>query len=207
MKRVFLLLLPAGVLLSLAGVGRADVIFAATINAAQEVPTNSSTATGFATFVLNDAMTALTYSATIFGIDFTGLQTPGTADNLVAMHIHASPTAFPGVNAGVVFGFLNPNNDINPPDRVITPFAVGVGGTVSGKWDLLEGNNTTLAAQLPNILAGNSYINFHTTAFPGGEIRGQIQQTNLPEPTALALALLGGAGVVGMRLIRRRRAG
>jgi len=35
----------------------------------------------------------------------------------------------------------------------MTPFATGVGGTISGKWDAPEGNmTTTLAAQLPNIV-------------------------------------------------------
>ena len=58
---------------------------------------------------------------------------------------------------------------------MVTPFARGVGGTVFSKWDLAEGNNTTLTAQLPNILAGLSYINFHTDRFRGGEIRGQIE--------------------------------
>ena len=58
---------------------------------------------------------------------------------------------------------------------MVTPFARGVGGTIFSKWDRDEGNNTTLTAQLPNILAGLSYINFHTVRLPGGEIRGQIE--------------------------------
>jgi len=60
-----------------------------------------------------------------------------------------------------VFG--SPDNDIAPDNLMVTPFASGVGGTFSSTWDLNEGNaGTTLAAQLPNILAGRSYINFHT---------------------------------------------
>jgi len=65
---------------------------------------------------------------------------------------------------------------------VVTPFANGVGGTIFSKWDRDEGNNTTLTAQLPNILAGLSYINFHTTRLSGGEIRGQIEEN--PQVTA-----------------------
>jgi hypothetical protein len=47
---------------------------------------------------------------------------------------------------------------------------------------MTEGNNTTLTDQLPNILAGQSYINFHTRRLPGGEIRGQIEEN--PQVTA-----------------------
>ena len=100
---------------------------------------------------------------------------------MLAAHIHAAAPR--GTNAGVRFGFFGqPFNDTNPNDVVVTPFASGVGGTIFSKWDRDEGNNTTLTAQLPNILAGQSYINFHTRRLPGGEIRGQIEEN--PQVTA-----------------------
>jgi hypothetical protein len=106
----------------------------------------------------------------------TGSQTAGTADNLIAAHIHAGAAVAPGVNGGVVWGFFGaPFNDNNPNDSVNTPFGAGlVGGTFSGKWDAPEGNGTTLPAQLDNIQNGRAYINFHTTQFSGGEIRGNF---------------------------------
>jgi len=101
-----------------------------------------------------------------------------------------------------VWGFFGaPFNDNSPNDAVVTPFATGVGGTFSGKWDMGEGNNTTLTAQLANILAGRSYINFHTTQFAGGEIRGNIVVA-VPEPETYALMLAGLAVVAG---VARRR--
>ncbi len=113
--------------------------------------------------------------------------------------IHAAPTVTPTTNAPVVWGFFgSPFNDNNPNDQVFTPFATGVGGTISGKWDAPEGTNTTLAAQLPNILSGNSYINFHTVQFGGGEIRGALV---VPEPSTI---LLFGVGTLGLALGRWR---
>ena len=150
-------------------------VFVARLEGAQEVPANASAAKGYAAFFLDSAMTSLSFTVTVTGLDFTGMQTADPGDDLLNAHIHA--TAPRGTNAGVRFGFLGmPFNDTNPNDVVITPFASGVGGTVSSKWDLTEGNNTTLAAQLPNILAGMSYINFHTRRLTGGEIRGQIEE-------------------------------
>src|SRR5205807_7305785 len=54
-----------------------------------------------------------------------------------------------------------------------------------------------LAAQTANILAGNAYINFHTTQFPGGEIRGQILPAVVgADLTATKTSSLAGAGTV-----------
>src|SRR5205085_8691114 len=147
----------------------------------QEVPpTNPTTSTGAARpasfgtakFRLNAAQTAMTMTATISNIDVTGTQTTDTNDNLVAAHIHASPSVGPGVNGPVVWGFFgSPFNDNNPNDATVTLTIGGVGGTFTGKWDAPEGNGTTLAAQLANFRGGHAYINFHTTQFGGGEIR------------------------------------
>jgi hypothetical protein len=101
----------------------------------------------------------------------------------------------------VRWGFFgSPDNDNNPDNLVVTPFATGLGGTFSSVWNLPEGNaGTTLATNLPGILAGQSYINFHTVQFSGGEIRGQIA---VPEPST---ALVGCAllGIIGVS--RRKR--
>lgn len=205
--------LVAAVVMGLARTSDGATIFLANLTTSQELavvnPTLADGVTprplsfGSATFVLNDAMTALSFMATIFNIDVTGTQTADVNDNLTAAHIHASsnPGFLPPATAGVVWGFFGaPINDNNPNDAILTPFATGVGGTFSGKWDLPEGNNTTLAAQLPNILAGRSYMNFHTTQFGGGEIRGAIAA--VPEPSTMML-LSGGLAILARA--RRRR--
>ena len=53
--------------------------------------------------------------------------------------------------------------------------------------------------QATDLLAGRWYVNIHTTNFPGGEIRGQV----VPEPASLVL--IGLAGVVVLKRVRRRR--
>jgi len=194
----------------LAGSATAVTILTAMLtNGAENPPTNPTTAAGAprlsfgsAMFVINDAMTSMTFAASIFGLDVTGSQTADVNDNLVAAHIHAAPTVTPTTNGPVVWGFFGaPFNDNSPNDFVMAPFVNDVGGTFSGKWDLNEGNNTTFAAQLANILGGHAYINFHTTQFGGGEIRGNIVAM-VPEPESYALMLAGLAVVAG---VARRR--
>jgi hypothetical protein len=189
------------------------LLFADLTNGQEVPPTTPTTTTGAlrpqsfgtATFALNDTKTAMTFSSTIFNIDFTGRQTPDRNDNLTVAHIHAGPNVTPRTNGPVVWGFIGtPFNDTNPRDVRVTPFSTGVGGTVTGKWDAPEGNNTTLTAQLSNILEGRSYINFHTAQFAGGEIRGNISVA--PEPTTWLVLGSGVAGLFGFRRIRRRPA-
>jgi len=210
MQRLRTNLILASLMTLFAGISaHADTIFFATLTNSQEnppvTPTTSTGAPrpvsfGHATFILNDAQTALSLTVTIFNIDVTGSQTADTFDNLLAAHIHAP--APPGMNAGVRWGFFGaPDNDNNPDNLVIAPFTNGqIGGVFSSIWNQTEGNNTTLTAQLPSILAGLSYINFHTTQFGGGEIRGQIQP--VPEPTTLILL---GTGLAGAALRQRKK--
>jgi hypothetical protein len=205
----------ASVFLVFAATASAQTVLTANITNSQEpgnvMPTTTAGAprasSGTAVFTLSPAMDSLSFTATVVGIDFTGAQTPAEPnDNLLNAHIHASsttnPNTVPPTNAGVVWGFFgSPFNETAPNDQMITLLPTGAGATISGKWDLTEGNTTTLAAQLPNILAGRAYINFHTTQFGGGEIRGAI----IPEPASIALAGLGFMAFAAVALKRRAK--
>ena len=209
--RVGVLMLPVLMLLTGSPSQAATILLATLTNGAENPPVNPTLADGVtprpasfgtAMFVLNDAMTAMTFTATITNIDVNGSQTTDPNDNLIAAHIHAGPAVTPTINGPVVWGFFGaPFNDNNPNDFNFMAFATGVGGTFSGTWDAPEGNNTTLTAQLANILEGRSYINFHTTQFTGGEIRGNIAP--IPEPGTMALL---GMGLAGLAARRRQKA-
>ncbi|MGD9724565.1 MAG: CHRD domain-containing protein [Pirellulales bacterium] len=104
----------------------------------------------------------------------------GTTNNA---HIHGP--AAPGVAAGVVVGLT---------------FDFGV---TSGNY---SGAGTFTAGQVTNLMAELFYVNIHSTFRPGGEIRGQILLSQVPEPGSLALLACGGVALVavGWRRVRRR---
>jgi Cu/Zn superoxide dismutase len=75
----------------------------------------------------------------------------GLSGDVTAAHIHGPATA--GANAGVMVNFG------------MAPFKSPI-----------EGKGTVTDAQIADILAGRAYVNLHTVANKGGEIRGQISK-------------------------------
>lgn len=111
-----------------------------------------TTATGDATFtaVTNGAVTTITYTVTVTG----NLSGPVTA-----AHIHGP-------------GGVNVAADIIVP--LVVSSTATTGTVVQGSFTTTGNATINMAQLLVHMLAGNTYVNLHTAANPGGEIRGQI---------------------------------
>ena len=151
------------------------------IDGLQQVPPNNSSALGTASFTINDATWETAGSVNIWGLSPT---------QVTAMHIHEGAV---GVNGPVRF-------DIAANQVPGSPFNAGTFWIYAFDGILNLGSNANNQAFLAQMIAGNSYINVHTPAFPGGEIRGQIHCTDaVPEPASMAALGLGFAALLRAR--------
>jgi len=92
--------------------------------------------------------------------------------NIVAAHIHSGAA---GVNGSIrVFfygnGSPNPGGAVSFTDKSIL---------VTGSFTAADVTGVSFADLLNQMRNGTAYTNVHTTAFPGGEMRGQIQTVNV----------------------------
>jgi hypothetical protein len=127
--------------------------FEADLTGAKERPNpTTATATGHATFTVTTSggTTTVQYSVVVSG-NLTG--------PLTAAHIHG------------------PATESTTADPIVTLLLSGTattGTVVSGSFTT-TGNATINITQLIALMdAGSTYVNIHTAANPGGEIRGQI---------------------------------
>jgi hypothetical protein len=154
---LFVLLL----LLALAGSALAGGhrTFVAHLSGGEEVPAANTLAQGQAIFKLSADGSELHYKLIVANIE-----------NVLQAHIHVAPA---GVN-GPVVAWLYPDG---PPPVLIEGRFSGVlaEGTITA--DDLVGPlaGQPLSALLDAMAAGNTYVNVHTSQYPGGEVRGQIR--------------------------------
>lgn len=135
-------------------------VFYARLSGFHEVPPVLTDARGTFTARVSEDETTIEYELT-----YENLSTPA-----VAAHLHFGQ---PGVN-GAIFSFLCGGNDKGD--------CPGTGGAMTGTIqaeDIIEVPAQGLASgdmagALRIIRSGLAYVNVHSTAFPSGEIRGQV---------------------------------
>ncbi len=197
MKKVLNFLGLTVIVMVLFGVAKADQLaFTTTLTGGQEVPPTGSPGIGIALVTVDTLTNLMTVN-----VSFTGLLSP-----TVASHIHccaplgvnamvatAVPT-FPGFPLGVTTGTYLQTFDLTAAATYNPAFITAHGGTVAG----------AQAAFIAGLVGGQTYLNIHTSQFPGGEIRGQLQA--VPEPATLLLFGTSIAGAAeGLRRRRKRR--
>jgi hypothetical protein len=136
--------------------------FKAHLSGDQEVPPVETNATGQAIFKLSKDGMELHFKLIVANIN-----------DVRMAHIHLAPV---GVNGGVVV-WLFP---AGPPPGLIEGKTNGIlaEGVITSEdlvGDLAE---KTLDDLISELEAGNAYVNVHTVANGGGEIRGQISSNN-----------------------------
>jgi hypothetical protein len=161
-----------------AGTARADFVATATLLGVNETPPNGSPAMGFIEVDFNAPLNQLHIHET-----FSGLVAPDAAG-----HIHVGPE---GVAGPIVLPF-------SPASGFPVGVTAGTYDAFLGPADLTPaGGVNTFDDLIAQIEAGNTYANVHSTMFPGGEIRGQLQ--TVPEPASFTLAALGALGLLVCR--------
>ena len=129
-----------------------DTEFEALLSGADEVPAVNTVATGSATISIQGAQI-------VYQVDVQGIE------NVLFSHIHIAPE---GENGPVR---LNLCGTDDTPGCSTTD----TGTLVSDSNAVTTGTPAiTFDSLVSAIRAGNAYVNVHTTANPGGEIRGQI---------------------------------
>jgi CHRD domain-containing protein len=129
----------------------------ATLTGAEENPPTLTGAVASADFAVDTDNREIQVNLRIFNIP------TGTT----AGHIHAGPR---GVNGPVVLNFPIP---VGRSGDITLSFRVG--GTTGVFIPRPEVGINTIDDIIQTIVGGGAYANIHTTAFPGGEIRGQIR--------------------------------
>jgi hypothetical protein len=187
--------------LSIGRVGDAGLIqTSADLSGPAESPPNASTGTGSAEVDLDTTLHTLHVDITFSGLTDTTTSShihaatavPGTGTAMVA----TQTPSFSGFPLGVTSGTYDHTFDTTLAATFNPAYVTANGGTAA----------SAEAALATALLDGTAYLNIHTRAFPGGEIRGFLAPVAIPEPSTLVMSsiLLGMFGAGGLRARLKR---
>jgi hypothetical protein len=174
----------------------ATFTFAGALSGSNENPATGSPGTGFATVTIDTIANTMSLNLT-----YSGLGNPATA-----AHIHccvAPPgntgvattlPAFPGFVLGMTFGSYSATLNMLDAGSYNPAFVTANGGTPA----------SAEAVLFAGMIAGNTYLNIHTSQFPSGEIRAFLLPTPLPGALPFFATGLGALGLLGWR--RKKKA-
>lgn len=185
-----------GLLVAAPGAQAATFIFAAPLLGTQEVPPVTTTGSGFAVVTIDDLARTMRVESTFANL--TGTTTIAHIHCCAPLGTNAAPAttvpSFPGFPTGITAGSFDQTYDMTLASSYNPAFVTASGGTADGAF----------SAFLGGLQSEQAYFNIHTSAFGGGEIRGQLSL--VPEPASWAMMVLG-FGVIGgaVRSARQKR--
>jgi hypothetical protein len=140
-------------------------LFGAHLTGSQEVPPVDTDAEGLALYPVNRDGTEMRYGVVARDII-----------SVTAGHIHSGTV---GLNGPVVVNLYSPDACTIRGDKILCT------GTITAKNLVGPLAGQPLSTLITMMRDGRTYTNFHTSAHPGGEIRGQIHRILGPEYEAI----------------------
>ena len=151
--------------------------FRISLDGAQQVPVVMSSATGLGVAIFDSATTSLSVTVNVKGLDWGPLlgqpsETPSLLDDVNGVHIH---NAARGANGGIVLDWPGGGD---ADDFAVSAVLADGSRTLTSNWETTDVQPITpFAATFAAAMLGADvpfYVNIHTGANPGGEIRGQL---------------------------------
>lgn len=165
-------------------------------NLAPEAP--GASGSGVVTVVYDDVARTLDIDTTFSGLFGTTTVAHIHCCTAIAgtgtVGVAVTPGTLPGFPVGVSAGSYATSIDLTLASNFTAGFLNNFGGGTTAGAE---------AALLAGMYAGTAYFNVHSTAFPGGEIRGFLA---VPEPGSLLLLGTAFAALAARRRDWRRRA-
>jgi hypothetical protein len=159
-------------------------VYYATLTGPAEVPPNVSPGTGKALVTIDLAASTMrvqaSFSGLLAGVTASHIHAPTTVAGAGTAGVATTLPTFPGFPAGVTAGTYDQTFNMLLASSYNPAYMNANGGTPT----------SAFAALTTAIAAGKSYLNIHSTMFPGGEIRGFLLacpniQVTIPDAFAL----------------------